>query len=496
MSYGLRQTALYVPAATGGQTIAVGQVVETDLAQALTWAPKRRLVGQALETDLAQAIARVKTKTVGQAAETDLAQTVARLKTKAIGQVAETDLAQAIAWAPKARLIGQVAEIDLAQAVARIKAKTIGQIAETDLAQTITRPTGTPVGQVAETDLAQAIAWAPKARLVGQVTEIDLAQAVARLKTKAVGQVIETDLALAIARMNIKAVAQVIETDLAQAIVVLGGLQPALIVLANFTLHIPKLVAPSQKYVDLIKATSGLIAYWRLGETSGTTAVDEMGALNGIYSGDFTLGMVGALSGDSNFAAYFGGTSAKAVVLDSPGLSFPNNIFSMEFWMNPDDLTTPIGILNKTPPTGWEYSIFSTSAGSLRFNSWSLIGNDVYVNIDIAYTMGWQHFIWIGTGSQSLVYRNGIIVSTTNKTIANMDDGSGSFEIGRGRNSAITRLMKGSIDEVAIYNVPLTAPDAMTHFETGRGHRDRMLRIPSLGGVTVGVPRFNFVRMN
>jgi len=80
--------------AATGQIIAVAQVIETDLAQAITWAPKNRLVGQITETDLAQAIG--------------------RLKIKALGQVAEIDLAQAVSWAPKNRLVAQAVETDFA----------------------------------------------------------------------------------------------------------------------------------------------------------------------------------------------------------------------------------------------------------------------------------------------------------------------------------------------------------------------------------------------
>jgi hypothetical protein len=46
---------------------AVAQANESDLAQAVTWNPKRRVVVQALENDLAQPITHRKTKTLGQA---------------------------------------------------------------------------------------------------------------------------------------------------------------------------------------------------------------------------------------------------------------------------------------------------------------------------------------------------------------------------------------------------------------------------------------------
>jgi hypothetical protein len=186
----------------GGQTIAVGQVTETDVAQPISWAPKNRFVNLATETDLAQAVTRRKTLAIGQASETDAAQPVVATKRKALGQTSETDLAQAVAH-EKARALGQATETDLAQAVAvvssnvvavgqasetdlaqpvgRLKAKVLGQATETDSAQTVTPIAGTIVigiGQATETDAAQAVLWAPKIRIIGQAAEADSALAV------------------------------------------------------------------------------------------------------------------------------------------------------------------------------------------------------------------------------------------------------------------------------------------------------------------------------
>src|SRR3990172_4009030 len=171
--------AVEVKKAAGGQIIALGQVTETDLAQAISWAPKRRLLGQVTETDLAQALTGRKTLVLGQATETDLAQAITRLvagQTIPLGQVSETDLAQAFG-VRKTKALGQVTESDLAQSLTSRKTKALGQVTETDLAQALTRVKTRALGQVTETDLAQALAWAPKHRLLGQVTETDLAQA-------------------------------------------------------------------------------------------------------------------------------------------------------------------------------------------------------------------------------------------------------------------------------------------------------------------------------
>ena len=55
------------------------------------------------------------------------------------------------------------------------------------------------------------------------------------------------------------------------------------------------------------------VGYWRLGEASGTVAVDQMGANDGAYSGSPTLGVAGLLTGDPDTAVTLGaGTMWKS----------------------------------------------------------------------------------------------------------------------------------------------------------------------------------------
>jgi len=71
--------------------------------------------------------------------------------------------------------------------------------------------------------------------------------------------------------------------------------------------------------------------YARLGEKSGTTATDETGALNGVYTGNgFTLGVEGAIAGDSNTAIQVDGRSS---VRFPSGAAFgAKAAFTLEFW--------------------------------------------------------------------------------------------------------------------------------------------------------------------
>lgn len=205
---------LEIKEAAGGTTVAIGQVTETDLAQAVAWAPKHRLLVQTTETDLAQVMSRRKTVGLVQPAETDFSQALTAHKTRALGQVTEADLAQALTV---------------------IKALLLGQVTEVDLAQTIT-PSGDKIialGQVSETDLAQGIAWNPKHRLIAQVTETEISQALTAVKRVTVGQVSETAIAQALSVIKRVLLGQATETDLAQAITAVGGLRAFLAVVRS-----------------------------------------------------------------------------------------------------------------------------------------------------------------------------------------------------------------------------------------------------------------------
>jgi hypothetical protein len=82
------------------------------------------------------------------------------------------------------------------------------------------------------------------------------------------------------------------------------------------------------------------VAYWRLGEATGTTAVDETGnGHNGTYIGNPTLGQPGAIDGDSNTAVQFNGTNYVEIP-DSADFSQPTSTrgLTVEAWMRPDAL--------------------------------------------------------------------------------------------------------------------------------------------------------------
>lgn len=229
------------------KAIHVGQVTESDLAQAIS-AAKSLLVSFASESNDAQTISSAKALAIAQAIESDLSLPISAPGELivTVGQVLESDLAQSMLWAPKHRLVNQVSEADLAQVIASLKTLSVGQITETDLAQIIGSSKTLTLSRVIEADLAQSIAVVGaivvalglasesdtaqpmdslKANTIGLVTETDLARAVSIIKSLEIGLATELDIAQSLSREKINAIGQVTESDLAQAIATAKALQ-------------------------------------------------------------------------------------------------------------------------------------------------------------------------------------------------------------------------------------------------------------------------------
>src|SRR5438105_4848445 len=85
-------------------------------------------------------------------------------------------------------------------------------------------------------------------------------------------------------------------------------------------------------YSNLITGTAGLVSYYRLGETSGTSACDSWGSNAGTYTGGFTLGTVGAIKGEANTAATFNGSNGYVTVPHGSSLDVGDN-FTVEAWV-------------------------------------------------------------------------------------------------------------------------------------------------------------------
>jgi Concanavalin A-like lectin/glucanases superfamily len=227
------------------------------------------------------------------------------------------------------------------------------------------------------------------------------------------------------------------------------------------------------KYAQAVRTTSGLRAYWRLGETTGTTANDETtNNLDGVYENTPTLGATGLLTGDSNRAVDFARSSSERVTVADNTLLDPTNI-TLEAWVRPDS-SLSFGqtrtIFAKTNSSGSDFSYsldyrrsgFTTN--QLAF-SVTTTSNTTYT-VTQTLTSGTKYYVAATyNGSTLRIYVNGVEVGSGQAKTGNLRNSAQPLRIGSFWTSD---FWDGAIDEAAVYSTALPAATLLAHYNNGK----------------------------
>jgi hypothetical protein len=231
---------------------------------------------------------------------------------------------------------------------------------------------------------------------------------------------------------------------------------------ASATTQAAPTTPPPPTYAQEVAADAP-VSWWRLGETSGTTAADERGANGGSYRGGATLGVPSLLATDSaNRAVRFDGSNDAVQVNDSSSLDLTNRI-TLEAWIKP----------NALPASGVYKSILSkSSAYMLEFRGSQLALTIMQSGVrrillaPAGTIVAGRTYHVVGTydGQIQRLYVNGTQVASRAQT-GQAAFGTGS--LGIAARGGATEYLNGTIDEAAVYNKALSATRISTHARAG-----------------------------
>lgn len=211
--------------------------------------------------------------------------------------------------------------------------------------------------------------------------------------------------------------------------------------------------------------TNGPEAYWRLGESSGTTATDETTNHNGTYtsSSDPEKSFSGVVGGDSNTAIHAKGTNLGVMSFGSISNGGDADV-TIEVWWKPDVMPQPV----TRYLVYWSQTIEVDVNGVFRLRS---AGLACYSESAVSYATNscsgncpWAHVVYTYTASTGKVagYLNGaqVVDATCASSIPTGDVGGTGEVPGDGLSNPAS-----VIDEVAIYTAPLSYADIRAHYD-------------------------------
>jgi hypothetical protein len=259
-------------------------------------------------------------------------------------------------------------------------------------------------------------------------------------------------------------------------------------------------------FSDLVTNPGGLganlAAYWRLGETSLSTAYDQTshhydGTYTGFAAGD--LGKTGALPGDLDKAAYFDGSDNY---VDFGDVIFDNaTAFTIAMWVKLGDLNNDGALITKgtfganQPLLIWRddtannskrtdtysFMVTGTSGGEKRLEAATNAASD---------TTTWHFlaFVFQANDSQGLrLYIDGVVDPNTASTtgLTAIADTATSVRLGAPSPTQASKQFMGYLDEVAIFNRVLTGSEIGDLFDAAPAPEPATLALLALGGAAM-----------
>ncbi|MFI7643439.1 polymorphic toxin-type HINT domain-containing protein [Nonomuraea sp. NPDC049400] len=203
------------------------------------------------------------------------------------------------------------------------------------------------------------------------------------------------------------------------------------------------------------------MGYWRLGESSGTEAKDLGWNNDSIYNGG-TFGKPGALAGTSDTAVEL--DADDSVSLPSDLLARVGKWASFETWFK----TTGTG-----PLLQLQYKWYATKHSMLQIAadgklSAAYLPTTTPITSAVAVNDGaWHHVLLTVAGDTQTLYLDGQAAGTLTATINNPEDWPYAWVGG----------LATSVDEVAVYDRPLSAAETATHFAARAAAPNKLTKV-------------------
>jgi len=230
--------------------------------------------------------------------------------------------------------------------------------------------------------------------------------------------------------------------------------------------------ASGSAYAAAVLADSP-IAYWRLGESSGTVANDSSGnGHNGTYNGSPTLGVSpGAITGDSDTAVTFNG-STQYVAGPSLGLATNLSPLTYTLWFKTTSAAVnvwPFAEGNSTDNTPLSGFALSNSASNKL--DWFIRSSANFITVTSlsAVNDGNWHMA-AGTVDASLkmwLYIDGVKQNTVGGGLVADTVTFNTSSIAALTRGGVGNFFPGTLDEVAVFNYALTSTQISNLYAAG-----------------------------
>jgi Concanavalin A-like lectin/glucanases superfamily len=219
--------------------------------------------------------------------------------------------------------------------------------------------------------------------------------------------------------------------------------------------------------------TGGLVGWWKLDETSGTSAADATGNGN---TGTLTNGPTWTTGMNNGALTLVAASSQYVSVPDAASLQLAGS-WTVSTWVKFSAFPGSGGeacMIQKDTPAGNNYSLcygnnFFPSTTGIQLSFVGSFGSQ-YIAYPSVSLNTWYHAVgvWDSSSKNLYLYVNGALVATQSPASNSPSSTSGSA-LYMGSNQYTTALLNGTMDDARIYNRALSAADIKTLYTSTGG---------------------------
>ena len=210
--------------------------------------------------------------------------------------------------------------------------------------------------------------------------------------------------------------------------------------------------------------------YWRLGEASGTTAVDWANLNDGVVGTGVTRNATGAVLGDSDKASTFDGTANATV--SAPSAAPAPDTFTTEAWIKTSTTSggkiIGYGNLATGSSSSYDRHVYMTNDGRIVFGVYT--GSTVTITSTKTYNDNQYHQVVASMGPNGMaLYIDGVLIGSNGTGAGQAFSGQwrvGGDNISGWPNQPTSNYFNGVIDDVSIYPTVLTKQQIRSQFTT------------------------------
>ena len=217
---------------------------------------------------------------------------------------------------------------------------------------------------------------------------------------------------------------------------------------------------------------SGPVAYWRLGETSGSIAYPTKGNYDGTYRGSPKLGQQGLLVTDPDKTPILDGHNDRITAdgLTSRSSSSWSHGYTIDAWVMTTTNSAEEHIVSFNSDKGGNSIAVFRDEPSNKFKFHDCEGSgciSAYSKTTPAAGMIYQVVVTVDGSNHGKLYINGVVEATFTSSKRPLH--SGKFTIGAEYDGGATPVSfwHGKIDEVAVYDQALSATQIAAQWATG-----------------------------